>query len=347
MSIGENIQKYRRALDLSQEELGKKLKVSRQTVSLWEKDQTMPTIENLKQLKTIFQVSIDEILSTQEDVKPNINENSLDTVCGALAYAMGIQPPRYAAPKNSELSAYVDKVFQGEKADRVIMYNPDAIAQWIYEKYPWFFQDAKAYVDAEIPLASVMPSVTPVCFGTMYTGAQPQVHGIQSYAKPVITIDTLFDALIRAGKKPALVTYGACSLSRIYLNRDMDYFHFETGDRWEEDGISAVNAKVAELILQDTHDFIVVYNGNYDSVMHKFGPESPEALGELRINSHIFSCISELVKEHWQHHNTLLGFAMDHGCHEIDGGCGSHGLDMAEDINIVHLYKGYAKRDLS
>ena len=41
---------------------------------------------------------------------------------------------------------------------------------------------------------------------------------------------------------------------------------------------------------------------------------------------------------------TLVGFAMDHGCHEIDGGCGSHGLDMPEDINIVHLYKGYPKK---
>ena len=38
---------------------------------------------------------------------------------------------------------------------------------------------------------------------------------------------------------------------------------------------------------------------------------------------------------------TLLGFAMDYGCHKIDGGCGSHGLDMPEDINIVHLYQGY------
>jgi hypothetical protein len=34
---------------------------------------------------------------------------------------------------------------------------------------------------------------------------------------------------------------------------------------------------------------------------------------------------------------------MDHGCHEIDGGCGSHGLDMPEDLNIVHLYKGYRR----
>ncbi len=39
---------------------------------------------------------------------------------------------------------------------------------------------------------------------TMYTGAQPAVHGITAYAKPVIKIDTIFDALIRAGKNPLL-----------------------------------------------------------------------------------------------------------------------------------------------
>lgn len=55
-----------------------------------------------------------------------------------------------------------------------------------------------------------------------------------------------------------------------------------------------------------------------------------------------FACISKRIKNNWKHHNTLVGFAMDHGCHEIDGSCGSHGLDMTEDINIVHLYKGYA-----
>ena len=40
-------------------------------------------------------------------------------------------------------------------------------------------------------------------------------------------------------------------------------------------------------------------------------------------------------------HDTLIGFAMDHGCHEIDGDLGSHGLDMPEDLNIVHLYDVY------
>ena len=198
-----------------------------------------------------------------------------------------------------------------------------------------FCRSAVNRAGVTLPLCSVMPSVTPVCFGTMYTGAQPEVHGIRKYEKPVITIDTLFDALLRAGKKCALITYGQCSLSRIYLERDMDYFHYPKG------GIDEVNAKAMELILRDEHDFILIYNGNYDSVMHKHGPESPEALAELRLNAHIFGVIADLIEEHWKHHRTLLGFAMDHGCHEIDGGCGSHGLDMEEDLNIMHLYRGY------
>lgn len=76
MSLGENIQKYRKSLGLSQEELGQKLLVSRQTISLWEKDQTVPTIDNLIRLKEVFNVSVDEILGLEskiqsEETQPN------------------------------------------------------------------------------------------------------------------------------------------------------------------------------------------------------------------------------------------------------------------------------------
>ena len=266
------------------------------------------------------------------------NEKSLDTLCAALAYAMGIEAPSEAAAPSPELCEYVDKAFGGKKADRIVMYNPDAIAQWIYEKYPILVGEVKAECEIELPFCTVMPSVTPVCFGTMYTGAQPAVHGIRRYAKPVIKIDTLFDALIRAGKKPAIISYGECSMSKIYLEREMDYFIYNT--------IDEVNAKAAELILSDKYDFLAIYNGNYDSRMHKFGPESIEALAELRSNAHEFSMICNLIKTHWKNHDTLVGFAMDHGCHELDNKepgekCGSHGLDMDEDLNIVHLYRAY------
>ncbi len=83
MAVGEKIQAYRKALGISQEELGQRLLVSRQTISLWEKGQTMPTIDNLIRLKEIFGVSVDEILDvgneadagkTQPEPEPMPNE---------------------------------------------------------------------------------------------------------------------------------------------------------------------------------------------------------------------------------------------------------------------------------
>ena len=284
------------------------------------------------------------------------NRSSLDTLCAALCEVMGVEPPREAAAANQELVSYARKTFGGKKADRIFMYNPDAIGQWVYETYSHLLAETKGRTDLELPLRTVTPPVTPVCFGTMYTGAQPEVHGIRAYVKPVITIDTIFDALLRSGKKPAIVSTSGDSLSLIYLERGMDYYIYDTEEQ--------VNAKAVELILKDEHDFIVVYNGNYDSFMHKFGPESHEALGELRANSRTFGMFDALIREHWKSHNCLVGFAMDHGCHHVVGGCtpeeralfgeptehllrilaeskGFHGSQIPEDLNIVHFYKAY------
>lgn len=258
---------------------------------------------------------------------------SLDTLCAALAEGMGIEPPHCAAPANGDLLRYIHEKLQGGTVDRIFLYNPDAIASWLFQKYPHFFTALTRVTELELPLCTVMPSVTPVCFGTMYTGAQPECHGIRSYVKPVIKIDTLFDALIRGGKRVAIVSTEGDSMSKIYLEREMDYFIFPT--------VEEVNAKAAELIMEDRHDLIVVYNGNYDGYMHKFGPESTEAMAELRANVRTYGIFDALIRSNWKNHRTLVGFAMDHGCHGIDGGCGSHGLDMAEDLEIMHFYRVY------
>ena len=74
MTVGEKIQFYRKKNGLSQEELGQKMLVSRQTVSLWEMDKTLPTVDNLIRLKEIFSVSIDDILSEAEPIEESKNE---------------------------------------------------------------------------------------------------------------------------------------------------------------------------------------------------------------------------------------------------------------------------------
>ena len=99
---------------------------------------------------------------------------------------------------------------------------------------------------------------------------------------------------------------------------------------------------MTELIREDTYDFIAIHACNYDTWMHKYGPESVEALGELKVNVEMYAMFDVLIRRLWNKHNVFMGFAMDHGCHEIDAGVGSNGLDMAEDLNITHFYKAYA-----
>jgi len=186
------------------------------------------------------------------------NSQSLETLCAALAEAMGIDPPLQAAVAAPQIREYRQQTLGDQPVDRIFMYNPDAIAQWIYEKYPHFFIETVERTELAVPFCTVMPAVTPVCFGTMYTGALPAVHGIQSYVKPVITIDTLFDALIRNGKRPAIVSTSRDSLSQIYLSRDMDYFIYDTVDE--------IIAKATEVIAEDKYDFIAIYNTNFDFI---------------------------------------------------------------------------------
>ena len=64
MTLGEKIYKYRKQAGLSQEELAYKMNVSRQSVSLWETDQTTPSLESLIMLSEIFSVSLDELCGT-------------------------------------------------------------------------------------------------------------------------------------------------------------------------------------------------------------------------------------------------------------------------------------------
>lgn len=258
------------------------------------------------------------------------NSISLTGIAASLAKAMDVPPPAEAHPPIDAIDRLVKKDTVNGTVDRIFMYNPDAVAMWLYQKYTDYYFPLLEHTRLTLPLRTVMPSVTPVCFGTMYTGAMPEVHGIRTYEKPVIRIDTLFDALLRAGKKCAIVSTEGDSLSHIFLEREMDYFIYPTVDECTE--------KALELIAEDRHDFILLYNADYDSTMHRWAPESREALDVLKKNIQVFDTIAKAIESHWSSHRTLLGFAPDHGCHEIDGGLGSHGLEMPEDLNILHFY---------
>lgn len=61
MTLGENLQRLRKERGLSQEEVARRLFVSRQSVSKWELDQSEPGVEYLKVLAELYGVSLDEL----------------------------------------------------------------------------------------------------------------------------------------------------------------------------------------------------------------------------------------------------------------------------------------------
>lgn len=251
---------------------------------------------------------------------------NIRSVCPTAAVLLGIAPFT-DAPAMEEVLDLVP----GRRAERILLYNPDAVAWWIFEKYRDLLAPALGMDPLVLRMESVMPSVTPVCFASMYSGLMPKDHGIRSYTKPVLTVKTLFDAMIGKGLKPAICSTGTDSVSMIFKNRDMDYFIFDTPEE--------VNDKAEELIRTDRHDLIAVYNGNYDGTMHRCGPEGEESLAALAMNAASWKLLCSAAAEAWAGRSWVSAFATDHGCHALPDGRGSHGEDRAEDMNVVHMWR--------
>lgn len=66
MTIGDRIAKYRRNQGLSQEELAEKLGISRQSVSKWERNESLPEADKIPLLAQVFSITTDELLTGGE-----------------------------------------------------------------------------------------------------------------------------------------------------------------------------------------------------------------------------------------------------------------------------------------
>ena len=69
MNLGSNLYNARKKSGLSQEEVAEKLGVSRQTISKWETDETLPDIRQSKKLAVLYHLTLDELIDFDADVK--------------------------------------------------------------------------------------------------------------------------------------------------------------------------------------------------------------------------------------------------------------------------------------
>ena len=77
MKLGEKILELRKKQGFSQEQLGEKINVTRQTISNWELGETSPNPEQLKLISKELNISIDELLDN--DVKSVLVEKVSNT----------------------------------------------------------------------------------------------------------------------------------------------------------------------------------------------------------------------------------------------------------------------------
>ena len=73
--FGEFIYNQRKKLGYTQDELGRKLKVTNKAVSKWETGETLPDIQLLEELARVLNVTLDELIT---GVKPEVEKVEVD-----------------------------------------------------------------------------------------------------------------------------------------------------------------------------------------------------------------------------------------------------------------------------
>lgn len=69
MHLGNSLSRARKKSGLSQEEVAEKLGVSRQTISKWELDETLPDIQQSKKLSVLYHMTLDELVDFDPEMK--------------------------------------------------------------------------------------------------------------------------------------------------------------------------------------------------------------------------------------------------------------------------------------
>lgn len=257
------------------------------------------------------------------------NSVPITAITKSLCMAMNIEPPKYAKESVAMLDEFVLENTDGKGVERMVIFNPDAIGEWIARKYARLIPELMG-AGLTVPMLSVYPPKTPVCFGSMYTGAMPNEHGITHYEKKQITIDSYFDALVRAGKRVSIVSVKAQSMDILYRGRDIDYYSVKNDREAVDKGV--------ELIKENAYDVIVIYNQEYDDMLHRTHSKSFLAKHALKHYNDSFRRIKNAVKESYTGCKTLVGALTDHGSHRSKYILGTHGANIPKDMNILHFY---------
>lgn len=172
MTTGEKLSLLRKRKDITQEELSEILKVSRQSVSRWEKDAAFPETDKLIKLSKLFECSIDFLLSDNIQEKEEIHISaSIDDCrkfihdCGYFFLATSVDNQPKLRPfgmiysNNRELFISTDK---RKKVYSELINNPQVeIAAYNLHTRKWIRISGKAEMESSLLIKADMMDAYP------------------------------------------------------------------------------------------------------------------------------------------------------------------------------------------
>ncbi|EOP35270.1 hypothetical protein IKI_05800 [Bacillus toyonensis] len=78
MNLGSQLKKFRESKSFSQEDVARKVGVTRQAVYKWESNKSYPDIDNLILLSDLYEVTIDELIKGSGDDREDLDKKDKD-----------------------------------------------------------------------------------------------------------------------------------------------------------------------------------------------------------------------------------------------------------------------------
>jgi predicted AlkP superfamily pyrophosphatase or phosphodiesterase len=208
-------------------------------------------------------------------------------------------------------------------AERVAVVAPDALGSAIVARWGAEMPFLTSLLGRQqVTLRAVMPTITPVNFATMVTGAPPEVHRIAVFTDD-FACETLFDVVRAHGGQSAGVGQQGYTGSEL-LGRSADLWGKASSNTDDE-----VEALALGFAAAEGPRFLIVQLGSTDDALHRHGPSSPQVVPTLRETDERLARMADRL--------TALGYALiinaDHGQHDTGTG-GSHGTADDEDALV-------------
>lgn len=255
-----------------------------------------------------------------------MSEHDMRCVAPTVCRVLGLRPPGQA--ETGPLEEVVGTM-RNQRRLVVVVIDAFGASTWSATRAetPTFNAIARRHL---LHLKSVMPTITPVNFATMLTGASPESHGIRDRTEE-LKLETVFDIMRDEGRSSATAARALSSLGILISP-------FTERPGIAESNLDEEVCSIAVDRLREGVDLLWVQLLDVDDAGHMYGPLSPQGVAAAGRDDGL---LRRIAAEACRGGYGLMVLA-DHGQHTVmrdDGTQGGwHGTEAEEDVSVPFVW---------